>query len=142
MARAVVDTTVLLARKVDTDAHHELAREIVGGIDRGELPTGEVTDTVTIETSNWLHTRADSAAATDMLDRLVEGAHFELVDSPAPVFDDARRIFRRYDGLAFGDAMLVGFMRHHDREYIYSFDDDFDAVDGITRLNAPENPYS
>jgi hypothetical protein len=92
MARAVVDTAVLLARKVDTDAHHELARE--------------------------------------------------LVDSPAPVFDDARRIFRRDDGLAFGDAMLVGFMRHHDREYIYSFDDEFDAVDDITRLNAPKNPYS
>jgi len=27
-------------------------------------------------------------------------------------------------------------------EYIYSFDNDFDSVDGITRLATAENPFS
>jgi predicted nucleic acid-binding protein len=26
-------------------------------------------------------------------------------------------------------------------EYLYSFDDDFDALDGVTRLETPENPF-
>lgn len=26
-------------------------------------------------------------------------------------------------------------------EYVYSFDDDFDAVPGITRFVTPENPF-
>ena len=38
--------------------------------------------------------------------------------------------------------MQVAFMRGADIEYIYSFDDDFDGVEGIERLNAPVNPYS
>jgi len=27
-------------------------------------------------------------------------------------------------------------------EYLYSFDDDFDAVDSVTRLGTPDDPFS
>ena len=27
-------------------------------------------------------------------------------------------------------------------EYLYSFDDDFDTIQGITRLETPDNPIS
>jgi predicted nucleic acid-binding protein len=33
-------------------------------------------------------------------------------------------------------------MRRLGIEYVYSFDADFDAVDGITRLATKENPYA
>lgn len=142
MPRAVLDTTTILARVYAEDAHHEAGAAILRGIDRGDLPTGEVTDTATTEALNMVHTRDGAAPANDLLDRLVEGAHFELVHAPKPVFEAARRLFRTYEGLSFGDAMIAGYMHHHDREYIYSFDDDFDAVDGITRLNSAENPFA
>jgi len=27
-------------------------------------------------------------------------------------------------------------------EYLYSFDDDFDALDAVTRLNTADNPFN
>ena len=27
-------------------------------------------------------------------------------------------------------------------EYLYSFDDDFDALDGVTRLDTADNPFN
>jgi predicted nucleic acid-binding protein len=44
--------------------------------------------------------------------------------------------------LNFGDAMQAAYMRSEDIEYIYSFDDDYDRVAGIERLNAPVNPFN
>ncbi len=32
-------------------------------------------------------------------------------------------------------------MQREGIEYRYSFDDDFDAVEGVTRLETPENPF-
>lgn len=141
MARVVVDSSVLLARVDDDDEHHEVATEIVHGIDVGELPTGIVTETVTIETLNHVHRKGTHESAIGLLDRIVEGAYFDLVYSPRVVFSAARAVFRQYEGFAFGDAMLVGYMQQEDIEYLYSFDDDFDAVEGLTRLNSPSNPF-
>ena len=33
-------------------------------------------------------------------------------------------------------------MQRVDIEYLYAFDDDFDGVNGITRLATAENPFS
>jgi hypothetical protein len=33
-------------------------------------------------------------------------------------------------------------MRRVGIEYIYSFDDDFDRFDDVTRLTTPDNPFS
>ena len=141
-ARAVVDTSVILSRKADDDPHHETAREIMGGIDGGALPTGELTEIILTEVLNWIHRRAGPRDATDMLDRLVEGAHFDLVHSPKQVFGGAMGLVRQHETLSFGDATIVGQMKHRDLEHLYSFDDDFDSVDGITRLNAAETRLS
>jgi predicted nucleic acid-binding protein len=33
-------------------------------------------------------------------------------------------------------------MDRADVEYLYSFDDDFDGVDSLTRLDTPHDPYN
>lgn len=33
-------------------------------------------------------------------------------------------------------------MERKDAEYLYSFDDDLDGVEGITQLATPDNPFS
>ncbi|WP_275039333.1 hypothetical protein [Halococcus thailandensis] len=38
--------------------------------------------------------------------------------------------------------ILIAYARKTDDSYIYSFDDGFDSVDGVQRLNASTNPYS
>lgn len=33
-------------------------------------------------------------------------------------------------------------MTRQDVEYLFSFDDDFDAVEGLTRLETADNPFN
>jgi predicted nucleic acid-binding protein len=101
-----------------------------------------VTNDALTETLNFVHERMDHATATGLLDRLVESAGFELVHAPRRDFTAARSLFRRHEGLAFGDATMAAYMHREGVEYLYSFDDDFDAVADLTRLDRAENPFS
>jgi hypothetical protein len=50
MPVAVVDAGVPVGRADSDDRHHDVATEIVSGMDHGELPTGQVTNYVVLET--------------------------------------------------------------------------------------------
>jgi predicted nucleic acid-binding protein len=143
MAVAVVDSNVLIDYKdTSVDSRHERAEEIVYGIDGGDLPTTRVTNYVLLESLNWIHERQRHDIALDLRDRLSASVGFELVHAPQKDFHRAVELFETYDGLAFGDATIVAYMQREDIEYLYSFDDDFDAIDDITRLNTADNPYA
>jgi len=142
MAVALIDTNVLFASASARDAYHDRASEIVRGIDHGELPDGIVTNYVVAETLNVATTKLGSDAATQLLDRLIAGARFELTHVAQADFNAAQPIFRQYDQLSFVDSILVAYMQRVGIEYIYSFDDDFDAVSDITRLATATNPFS
>jgi len=51
-------------------------------------------------------------------------------------------LFETYDGLSFGDATIAAYMQREGIEYLYSFDDDFDTLDGIMRLETTDNPFN
>lgn len=142
MAVALVDTAVLVGMVDTDDRHHDDALEIVMGIDRGDLPTGRVTDYVVLETLNWIHGRRHSRKARETYSRLNESAGFEIQDAAQKDFTRALELFERYDGLSFGDATIVAHMEREGIEYLYSFDDGFDAVEGLTRLETPHNPFA
>jgi predicted nucleic acid-binding protein len=142
MARAVVDATVVIAFADPDDEDHEPGEEIVRGIDRGTLVTGVVVHEALLEVLNFVNERLRPAKATTLLDSLEESAHYRLPYGPKGNVGRGRALFRRYPGLSFGDAMQVAFMESTGIEYVYSFDDDFDAVEGITRLESAENPYT
>ncbi|WP_135851158.1 type II toxin-antitoxin system VapC family toxin [Halorussus salinus] len=143
MPAAVVDSVVLLDFWDERDERrHERARNIVRGIDHGVLPTGRVTNYVVLELLNLLDKRLGTGLASDTYRRLDESAGFETVQATDEDFRRAIELFERYDGLSFGDATTVAYMRRLGIEYVYSFDADFDTVDGITRLATKENPYT
>lgn len=131
MAVALLDTNVLFAAASARDQYHETAREIVAGVDHGELPEAVVTDYVLAETLNLVRERLGPGPANGLLDRLAEGAHFEIVRAPRSDFTAGQALFRQYPGLSFVDATLVAFMERRGIEFLYSFDDGFDAVDGV-----------
>ncbi len=93
-------------------------------------------------TLNWLHERQRHDIAIDLRTRLSNSAGFELVHSAQKDFHRAVELFETYDGLAFGDATIVAYMEREGIEFLYSFDDDFDGLDGITRLDTATNPYN
>ncbi|MFD1585605.1 type II toxin-antitoxin system VapC family toxin [Halorientalis brevis] len=143
MAVAVLDSNVLIDYKdTSSDARHEQAEEIVYAIDRGDLPTARVTNYVLLESLNWIHERQRHDIAVDLRNRLSDSAGFELVHSAQKDFYRAVELFETYDGFAFGDATIVAYMERADIEYLYSFDDDFDVIEDITRLDTADNPFS
>jgi len=141
MAVALLDTNVLFASVSARDRYHDRAREIVRRIDHGELPSVVVTNYVLAEALNLTGEKLDPDVANAMLDRLVEAAHFEIDHAPKADFNTAQTVFRRHGDLSFVDATIAAYMDREDVKYLYSFDDDFDAVEGITRLETADNPF-
>ncbi|EMA25174.1 PilT protein domain protein [Haloarcula argentinensis DSM 12282] len=123
------------------DQHHGTAMEIVRGMDHGELPTGHVTNYVALETLNWIHNRKHQQTAVETYERLNRSAGFEILHAAQKDFTNALGLFETYDRLSLGDATIVAYMQREGIEYLYSFDDDFDAVTDITRLETPNNPF-
>lgn len=142
MAVAVVDTGVLAGMADADDEHHDTAMEIVRAMDHGDLPTGRVTNYIALETLNWIHNRKRHQKAVETYERLNQSAGFEVLHAAQKDFTNALTLFQTYDGLSFGDATIVAYMEREGIEYLYSFDDDFDTLDGITRLETPHNPFN
>ena len=143
MVVAVLDSNVLVSYK-DTSAgsRHERAEDIVYAIDRGDLPTARITNYVLMESLNWIHERQRHDIAVDLRNRLSSSAGFELVHSAQKDFHRAVDLFETHEGLAFGDVTIAAYMEREDIEYLYSFDDDFDMIESITRLETPDNPFN
>lgn len=142
MAVALVDTAVLIGMVDADDPDHDVAMELVRGMDHGELPTGRVINYVVLETLNWIHNRRRHGKARETYRRLNESAGFEIHHAAQKDFTRALELFETYEGLSFGDAAIAAYMHREGIDYLYSFDDDFDAVEGITRLETPVNPFN
>lgn len=142
MTRALLDATVIIAAVDDDDQDHGTGLEILQSVDQGELPKGVIVSDALQESLNFIHERKGHAAAVDVLDRFVRGAHFEIPYNPKKNYGEARSLFRSDGELNFGDALQATYMQSESIEYIYSFDDDYDGIDGIERLNAAINPYN
>jgi predicted nucleic acid-binding protein len=141
MPRALVDATVVIAFADPDDGDHERGERIVRAIDHGELVTGVIVHEALLEVLNFVNERESPGKATHLLDSLEESAHYRLPYGPKGNVGHGRGLFRQHPDLSMGDAMQVAFMESEDIEYIYSFDDDFDDLDSVTRLNAAENPF-
>jgi predicted nucleic acid-binding protein len=73
MAVAVVDTGVLVGMADIDDEHHDVAMEIVRGMDHGDLPTGRVTNYIVLETLFQRH-KGSSETGSDQTVIEVSGA--------------------------------------------------------------------
>ncbi|MFC7205058.1 PIN domain-containing protein [Haloferax namakaokahaiae] len=142
MPRALIDTTVLFAAAYRRDGMHTEARPILQGIDDASLPEAVVLDYVLAETLNGLTTHAGHGSAVDFLDRLEENARFHIESVNSDAFATAKALFRRHRQLSFVDACIVAYMQTRGLGYLYAFDDEFDAIDDVYRLDTATDPYS
>lgn len=141
MAEALVDSNVLFAYRSARDQWHESGRDIVIGMDAGELPTGQVTNYSLPEIVNPIQKAVDFRHALETLDFLVESAGFRIQHLAEDDFIRGQALFRDAHGVELTDCILVAYMLRVGLEYIYSFDDDFDRFKGITRLATPDDPF-
>lgn len=141
MPQALLDTSVLFAAAYQRDGAHTDGLAIMKGIDDGSPPEAVVLDFVLAETLNGLTTHAGHDAAVDLLDRIEENAQFTVATIASDDFATAKALFRRHRPFSLVDASIVAFAQTEGIEYLYAFDGDFDAANGLSRLAAATNPY-
>jgi len=141
MGRAIVDTSVLFAALYRRDSEHDTGLKILTAADDGSLPELVVLDYVLAETLTGLTTHAGHEAAVDCLGRIEENSRFHVDRLTNSGLATAKARFRQHTPFSFVDGAIVGYMETAELEYLYAFDDDFDAADAVTRLDTPTNPY-
>lgn len=141
MPRALIDTTVLFAAAYRRDSAHDAALPVLRGIDDGSLPEAVILDYVLAETLNGLTAHAGHDAAVDLLDRIEENARFHIDSLTTGALATGKALFRQHEPLTFVDACIVAYIQTEGLGYLYAFDDDFDAVDEVYRLDTATNPY-
>ncbi|MBX0288367.1 type II toxin-antitoxin system VapC family toxin [Haloarcula salinisoli] len=141
MPRALVDSSVLFAALYRRDSDHDRGLEILRAADDGSLPELVVLDYVLAETINGLTTHVGHEAAVDFLARVEENSRFHVDRLTNSGLATAKARFRQHAPFSFVDAAIVGYIETADLEFLYAFDDDFDAAEPVTRLDTPTNPF-
>lgn len=141
MSQVLIDANVLIAARLTRDQDHDRGLAIAEAIDHGRLPTAFVISDVLEEVIHYLQARSTHDVAVETFDALIESSGIEIGYTPKVDFDAGRSLFRRYESLSLTDSIIVASMTNHKIEYLYSFDEGFDAGDGITRLTTTDNPF-
>jgi hypothetical protein len=142
MPPVLTDSNIIIAARFSRDQNHNRANEITAAFDHGDLPIGHIPSDALEEILNYVNERGSHEAAVATLDKLQESSGFEIVYTQKSDFDAGRSLFRQYEGLSLTDGVLAAYMQRVGIEHLYSFDDDFDTVGGITRLDTAVNPFS
>ena len=135
VAEAYIDTDVIIRLVTGDDPAKQAAavalfeRAEAGDV-RLKAPVTVIADAVYVLSSRRLYNlpRIDVQA---ILERILQVRHFEVESRAA--LTEALQVYAS-SNLDFGDAMIVASMRLDDLPDLYSYDRDFDGVEGVTRL--------
>lgn len=139
-----IDSNIILAARNTNAKRHDDATAILSGIDNGELPRARLVNYVTPEILHVLQKRISKTAASETLDLLQSSRGFEFVYASKAVHLYGEQLFRTHEassGPEWVDSIIAAYMQSEDIEYIYSFDDDFDVFDDVSRLTTATNPF-
>lgn len=139
---ALVDTNVLYGAFQRRDQFHDEGLAIVKGADSRTLPVCIVLGFVLAETMNALTLDVAHDETIEALSMLRASAGFEIQRADDDVWTAGLGVYEAQAHLSLVDSVLVAYARKTDTGYIYSFDDGFDSIDGVDRLNTDTNPYS
>ena len=142
MAEALVDSNVIVGARALRDQFHDRGRAIVAGMDAGTLPRGRLLDFNVPEVLNPLEKRGGADAALATLELISESRGLEVRHTTVDDYVNGATIYRETPGVELVDCIMVAYLRRVGLEYVYSFDDDFDQFDDITRLNTATNPFA
>jgi predicted nucleic acid-binding protein len=133
---AFVDSVVLIGAFYRNDQWHAKAAPIIREIDSGHSPV-YITDFILAEVLNFLHQKAGHGAATETLRALESSETISIIRVSDSQFAAGNAFFEKYPRLSFVDALTVACMKDLKIENIYSFDSDFDGIEGVVRLEKP-----
>jgi uncharacterized protein len=127
----ILDSSFIIAHKVDDDEHHESAVELMSKIAAGEYGDVVISDYIFDEVTTVVFGRTKSLSeAVDVGSRLFFG---EIVEIDKGIFQSAWEIFKEQKDtkFSFTDCSILAVMKEKGIKNIATFDGDFEGVEGI-----------
>jgi uncharacterized protein len=116
----------------DVEAIKRKARAIVKRIEDGEEA---VTSLVHIsEIANILEARADTETTCDIISGMLNLPNLKIIEPSKKLYESATEDSRSY-GIGINDALAWILMKRESISEIYSFDGDYDRIDGLRRIS-------
>lgn len=140
MAKALLDSNVVVGARMASDQHHDRGDAIVEAVDAGDLPACRLLQWNVPEITTPIERWAGDAPATETLEFLLESRGIEISDTTSDDFRTGCELYLREAAVELVDCIMVAYMRRVGIDYCYSFDDDFDRFDDVTRLSTPDHP--
>lgn len=142
MPAAFVDSNIIQGGRNTSDQYYDEAQPIMGAVDRGDLPRGRLLYCQLTEFLGPLQHKIGRENTIATYNALEEGSGWRIERAPSEILAHADQLWKRYNKPEYGDAVIAAYMLHEEIEYIYSLDDDFDEIEGVTRLDTPTNPFA
>ena len=124
----VLDTDVLIAFFRKEDQNYQRAVELIKSIDEEAV----ITIITLSEFLTFIKKRDGGLKAKEKWENLKD-ADIKVLDINEFI-EDIIYLIEKYQGLSFGDASSIVIMKRFSIGRIYSFDSDFDLVQGIQRI--------
>ncbi len=137
-ARRFVDANIFLyaflktERKLSEDSTRlkRASKYIIQRIENGERVLTSVVHLA--ETSNILESMT-SDSSTEIVESILLNENIEIAEVDKEIYTTAIELAKIYK-ISLNDCVAVVIMKTHGVSEIYSFDDDFDKIDGIARV--------
>lgn len=130
--KAIIDSVILIGAFYKRDQWHDLAVPIVLEMEQGNIH-GIITEYILSEVLTFLKRRSGLHAAKIVHDTLFESDILDIVYLNQNQFMNGLTIFISFPHLSVVDATSIAIMRDLNIRDIYSFDSDFDIIEGIVR---------
>lgn len=132
--RAVVDSGIFIGAKHKFDQWHSKSASVLNAFAECEIEELCITNYVLLETVNFLLRKANYAIAMEAYNYLQNTDRIKIiyVDSTKSIL--IRKLFEKYKELSLTDCSLVSVAEDLKIRHLFSFDNLFDRVKSIERL--------
>ena len=132
-----IDRVVWIGAKLKRDQWHKKSVSIIRKFLDKEIERVYITDHIVLETVNFILRKGGFDAALEILDIFENHERIEVMNVNEIAFARAFIIFKKYPGLSITDATTVATMENLGISQIYTFDEGFDKIDWVERLEYP-----
>ena len=132
-----LDSSFIVAYKIENDSHHGKAVKIINEIVEGKHGEAVISDYIFDETITVVFRRSNMLSlAIEVGNELKDSIEIITVDNLS--FENSWKIFNDQDNkFSFTDCTIIDLMKRKDIKDIATFDEDFKKVNGISVIGIP-----
>ncbi|MBS3137197.1 type II toxin-antitoxin system VapC family toxin [Candidatus Woesearchaeota archaeon] len=131
----LLDTSFIIALALEEDSDHLYAVALNNQLKTGRFGATFYTDYIINEVLTLLRRKKVNKENIKQLADILFMKKRQLLLSNDDIVQNAITIFFQYKRLSFVDASSIAYARMYKISKIYSFDTDFDGVEGIERIH-------